>query len=293
MLNQLKTRSRRTYMNLKTPDSTHLTARIKEIEYQLIKNLNWIPTDDQFVKIAASILHAALGNETSLVGAQLPTSFAGCTLDWSQGTLDDTNVKITKGSKSIIVNVQTNDNETPVSGDYRLTFQVSGTTEYEQFQTSENGFNTQTNQFELKCGFNNNLYGWNGSLPIAALFPDGSIGINAVATGSSYTQASNIQINSSLQLIQNGGDPGVVGIKLNPAVAGTRPASRDDTNLDLFDFFDRDTNVTAGEINIIRIDTLNKIFEASFTLPPEIGKNYTITGYVLAPLTIMPALPNM
>ena len=63
---------KKNYMNLKTPDSTHLTARIKEIEYQLIKNLNWIPTDDQFVKIAASILHAALGyllGEAVLIGA--------------------------------------------------------------------------------------------------------------------------------------------------------------------------------------------------------------------------------
>ena len=91
---------------LKALDSEHLTARIREIEYQLIKNLDWTPTDDQFVKIAASVLHATLKNETTLTGASLPILFAGCNLDWSQGTLDDTNVKITKGSKSVVVNIR-------------------------------------------------------------------------------------------------------------------------------------------------------------------------------------------
>lgn len=81
-----------------------LKDRIKEIEYQFKKNLSWIPTDDQYIKAVASIVHAALKNELSITDAEMPVSFLDCTLDWTEGSPGDTIVKISKGAKTLSMN---------------------------------------------------------------------------------------------------------------------------------------------------------------------------------------------
>lgn len=79
-----------------------LVNRVKEIDYQILKNFDSTNlSDQQKIDMTLSLLVGIMKNATGIVDSELPTTFFGSTLDWSVGTLNDKVVKVTKGNEVI------------------------------------------------------------------------------------------------------------------------------------------------------------------------------------------------
>lgn len=84
-----------------------LIDRIKYIEYEYRKKYGVSVSDTTNIEDTASILYACLNKISGVTDSEMPIKLLGCTLDWTDGSNNDTNVKITKGSSSMSYNVTT------------------------------------------------------------------------------------------------------------------------------------------------------------------------------------------
>ena len=77
-----------------------ITNAIKKLEYQLLKLIDFSPTDEQYVGFAQGVLQQIDTGDT-IVDVEMPTTLLGCTLDWSAGEANDLIVEISKGDWSV------------------------------------------------------------------------------------------------------------------------------------------------------------------------------------------------
>ena len=83
-----------------------IKSRLQTIEYQLLKTINFTPTDEQLVEMTNSILYAQLRlaierNEDLSNISNHPTSLLGTTITWDPLDPEGNEYTITKGSSSV------------------------------------------------------------------------------------------------------------------------------------------------------------------------------------------------
>lgn len=139
--------------------------RIRKIEYQLLKDLSFTPTDEQKVEMANSLLRNQLfladnaGENISDVSSN-PTSLLGTTIEWDTGNPEGDGYTITLGSFSV-----TQDADNPLSDVEEVaSFLISGaissidttanSAKVFAYRSADN-YNYST---ELSAGFPNALY---------------------------------------------------------------------------------------------------------------------------------------
>ncbi len=94
---------------------SNLKRRLSDIQYQFLRSNTTIYSDEQIANIVTSIVAGIVEDLPVgvVVDAEMPTSFMGCTLDWSPGATNDKVAKITMGT--IIIETDLSDGYTPIA----------------------------------------------------------------------------------------------------------------------------------------------------------------------------------
>ncbi len=84
-----------------------IVQRLSNIEYQLLKNITWTPTDEQLVAMTQSILTTVLqqaeddGEDLLAQQGDFPTTFLGTTIDWDDTNPEGDSFTITNGDYTV------------------------------------------------------------------------------------------------------------------------------------------------------------------------------------------------
>jgi len=81
----------------------NLKTRLIDIQYQFLRDNTTVYSDEQIVNIATSIIAGIVEDLPAgqIIDTDMPTSFMGCTLDWSPGAINDKVAKVIKGTTTI------------------------------------------------------------------------------------------------------------------------------------------------------------------------------------------------
>jgi len=139
---------------------------LKKIEYQMLKNLNFTPTDEDRVKMAQSVLNANIDEGDVIIDSEMPATLFGATLDWSVGGVDDTTVGISLAGITVEQDLASDLNIEPTPAPTAITraqldTMIANGDDVTGVDTSE--ITDMSSLFEYNITFNQDISGWDTS----------------------------------------------------------------------------------------------------------------------------------